>query len=309
MSEEPLASVVITTKNRWDELILAVESALAQSVPVEVLVMDDGSTDGTAEVIKTRFPSVRLERSETPRGYVVQRNRAARLVRSRIIFSIDDDAMFTSPHVVKQTLARFDNGRVGAVAIPYVEPRKSSTIYQQAPSSDGVFVSGWFIGTAHALRKDVFLRVGGYRDCLFHHGEEMDYSIRMLQAGYVIRLGHGDVIHHMESPRRDAERVDYFGRRNDVLFAWHNVPMPYLPVHMAGTTVNGIKTAWRVGRLSRKMIRGMLSGYADCWQRWKMREPVPPAIYRLHRLLRTSGPQLLSDIEAFLPTPATGHRG
>jgi GT2 family glycosyltransferase len=265
--------------------------------------MDDGSTDRTAEVIKTRFPSVRFERSETPRGTAAQRNRAARLVRSTIIFSIDDDAMFTSPNVVQQTLARFDNDRIGAVAIPYVEPRKSSAIYQQAPSSDGVFLSGWFNGTAHALRKDVFLKVGGYRECLFYYGEEMDYSIRMLQAGYVIRLGHGDVIHHMESPRRDAERRDYLSRRNDVLFAWHNVPMPYLPIHMAGTTVNGIRTAWRAGRISQKMIRGMFMGYADCWQRRKMREPVLPAIYRLQRLLLTSGPQLLPDIERFLPTP------
>ena len=44
----PVASVVITTRNRCDELVDAVRSALNQSVPVEVLVIDDGSTDGTA---------------------------------------------------------------------------------------------------------------------------------------------------------------------------------------------------------------------------------------------------------------------
>ena len=134
------------------------------------------------EIVRDRFPSVRLEHLEASLGYIVQRNRAARLAATDIIFSIDDDAVFTSPEIVLQTLARFDETRVGAVAIPYVEPRRSAAVYQSAPSAEGIFVSGWFIGTAHALRKDIFLRLGGYRECLVHQGEEMDYAIRMLQA-------------------------------------------------------------------------------------------------------------------------------
>src|SRR5437667_10630570 len=90
----PIASVVITTKNRRDELFDAVSSAISQSVPVEVLVIDDGSTDGTAEMVRTQFPSVRLEQSKMSLGYIVQRNRAAQLASGRFVFSIDDDAIF-----------------------------------------------------------------------------------------------------------------------------------------------------------------------------------------------------------------------
>ena len=67
----------------------------------------------------------------------------------------------------------------------------------------------------------------------------------------------------MESPQRDWGRMDYFGRRNDILFAWHNVPMPYLPIHAAGVTVKGIASAIRVRRF-RKMLQGLACGYADC---------------------------------------------
>jgi GT2 family glycosyltransferase len=280
--------------------VVAVRSALTQSVPVEVIVMDDGSSDRTAEVMRAEFPSVRFYRTETSQGYVAQRNRAAQLANAEIIFSIDDDAIFTSANVVLQTLVCFENSRVGAVAIPYVEPRKSPAVRQQAPSADEVFVTDWYIGTAHALRKDLFLALGGYREFLVHWGEEMDYAIRMLQAGYVVRLGHGDVIHHMESPKRDWGRMDYFGRRNDILFAWHNVPMPYLPVHLVGTTAKGIRTALQVRRL-RKMLSGIGRGYLTCCERWSMRKPVTVQVYKLHRLLRQKGPQLLSDIEGFLP--------
>src|SRR5215470_2415873 len=97
----PLASVVITTKNRCGELVDAVRSAVNQSVAVEVLVIDDGSTDGTAEVIRSEFPMVRVERSGTSLGCVVQRNRAAQLATGEVIFSIDDDAYFPSSHTVE----------------------------------------------------------------------------------------------------------------------------------------------------------------------------------------------------------------
>jgi glycosyltransferase involved in cell wall biosynthesis len=295
-----VASVVITTKDRCDELVQAVSSALKQSVAVEVLVIDDGSTDGTSNVIRTQFPSVRLERSNVSMGLIVQRNYAARLASGSIIFSIDDDAYFPSSETVAQTLREFDDPRIGAVAIPYIEPRKSPNMHQRAPESDGMFVTNSFIGTAHALRKDVFLLLNGYREHLFHQGEEPDLCVRMLQAGYVVRLGRADPIHHMESPRRDLSRMDYFGRRNDVLFAWQNVPMPYFPVHLAGTTLNGLMTAYRLRRF-KKMTAGLLRGYLDCFRFRRKRRPVSRAAYRLYRYLKKAGPRRLSEVEPVLP--------
>ena len=108
---------------------------------------------------------------------------------------------------------------------------------------------------------------------MFHQGEESDLSIRMLEAGYLTRLGSADPIHHMESPRRDLRRMDYYGRRNDILFAWHNVPMPYFPIHLLGTTLNGFASAVRARRFQ-KMLEGMARGYVDCF-RWRTkRRPV-----------------------------------
>jgi GT2 family glycosyltransferase len=300
MSGLKSATVVITTRNRKDELRNAIKSALAQTVPVEILVIDDGSIDGTAEMVCREFPSVRLERSENSLGYISQRNRGAQWASSNTIFSLDDDAIFTSPHTVAQTLAEFDHPRVGAVAIPYVEPRKSAIMHQKAPSRDELFITDRFIGTAHALRKDVFLKLGGYREHFFHQGEESDYSIRMMEAGYLVRLGNADPIHHMESPRRDLRRMDYYGHRNNVLFAWHNVPMPHFPIHLLGTTLNGFALAFRTLRFQ-KMLQGIVRGYIDCFRWWKKRRPVSQEVYRLHRLLKKQGPQLLSDIERSLP--------
>ena len=297
--DQPLATVVITTRNRRDELRSAIASALAQTVPVEILVIDDGSCDGSPEMVNLEFPSVRLERSVVSRGCVAQRNRAAKLAKGQVIFSIDDDAIFVSPCTVEQTLSEFDDNRIGAVAIPYIEPRKSALVRQQVPANEGIFVTDSFIGTAHAVRRDLFLQVGGYRDCLVHQGEEMDFCLRLLEAGYVVRMGRGDPINHLESPRRDFRRMDFYGRRNDILFVWHNVPIQYLLLHAIATSINGIVSGIRVGRIL-SMLRGTLSGYANCVKRWKDRKPVDPTIYRLSRRLKKRGPQSLESVVRLL---------
>jgi GT2 family glycosyltransferase len=165
-----------------------------------------------------------------------------------------------------------------------------------------VYLTDCFIGTAHAVRRDLFLRLGGYRSDLFHQGEERDYCVRMLDAGHVVRLGRADPIHHFESPKRDTRRMDLYGRRNDVLFAWRNVPWPSLPVHLLATTLNGLKAGVRVRRPAR-MVHGLWMGYAEIARQRFRRSPVSVATYRLTRqLLR--GPVLLDEIEPYLPTVA-----
>lgn len=296
----PLATCVITTKNRKAELKGAVESALAQSVPVEVLVVDDGSTDGTPELIREQFPGVRLIRIEQSQGYIVQRNRGAQLARAPVIFSIDDDAAFSTPQTVEQTLSEFEHPRVGAVAIPFINVRQDDIVRQRAPDDAHDWVTNSYVGTAHALRRDVFLSLGGYREHLIHQGEESDFCLRLLARGYVVTLGRADPIHHFESPRRDFRRMDLYGRRNDVLFAWHNVPMPALVPHLLATTANGVAFGLRCRRVGR-MIRGLASGYVAALRHARDRRPVSGKVYRLARELKTRGATPLADVEDRLP--------
>ncbi len=290
----PIATIVITTKNRKEELRRALQSALAQNGAIEVLVIDDGSDDGTADMVRTDFPQVRLERSEISCGLIVQRNRAALLAAAPIIFSIDDDAAFSSPLVVEQTLLEFDDPRIGAVAIPYREPNKANCVMQQAPSRDGIWVANSFIGTAHAVRRDVFLQLGGYREALFHQGEEGDFCIRMLERGYFVRTGNADVIYHYESPRRDFRRMDYYGPRNSVLYVWQNVPMPMMPIHLLATSVKCILWSLEPKRLLVR-LRGLTAGYFALGR--SKRLPVSRTAYRLVRNLSRRGPLRLREVE------------
>ena len=121
----------------------------------------------------------------------------------------------------------------------------------------------------------------------------------MLNTGYVTRLGRADMIHHMESPQRDFRRMDFYGRRNDILFAWQNVPAPYFTAHLLGATWNGLRFALRCGRL-REQFRGIVAGYSEIACRKHKRQRVTPAAYRLQRTLQKRGPFQLNEIEAEL---------
>ena len=295
----PPATVVITTKNRVEDLRQAVASALAQSVSPEVIVVDDGSTDGTSEAMSREFPEVRVHREDQSRGYIAQRNRGARLAKSPIIFSIDDDAVFSSARVVEQTLREFDHPRVGAVAIPFIDVNRSPEIKQRAPAAEDVFVGYSFIGTAHALRRELFLQLGGYRELLIHQGEEEDYCARMLAAGFVTRLGTADPIHHFESPRRNWTRMDYYGSRNKILYSWWNVPLPFFPGHLAMTTAKTLTYCLHPGRFVTR-LRGVLAGWSLGMSGRLGRHPVSPSTYRLSRALKRRGATPIAEIEGSL---------
>jgi glycosyltransferase involved in cell wall biosynthesis len=295
-------SVVIITRNRAESLRRTIESTVSQSTLDEVIVIDDASTDETYEMISSEYPEVRLYRSIEPRGCVVQRNWAAKIALGDIIVSIDDDAEFSSPRVIEQVVSEFCNHRIGAIAIPYTEPNKGNVVFQKAPDTNDVWVTDSFRGTAYALNRSLFLELGGYREHLIHQGEELDLCIRMLQAGRVTRLGRSDLIYHYESQTRDTRRIDYYGRRNDILFVGHNVPLHVLPTHLAATTLNGFRTTLRAVYPG-QMLLGTLAGYGGLFGYWNQRRPVSVQTYRLHRRLKTKGPLRLRDIDRMLPSP------
>ncbi len=182
---------------------------------------------------------------------------------AKYIVSIDDDAEFTTPSIVSQTLGDFDHPRIAAVSIPHKDIRVSPLFKTPAPPGPGRWVVPFFIGTAHALRREVFLQMGGYRASLVHNTEERDFCVRLMNFGCVARLGTADAIHHYISPVRDTWRARMFERRNDICnILLEIVPFPHLLWQLPGTVIKW--TALRpetplplrdLGRLWKGMVR------------------------------------------------------
>jgi GT2 family glycosyltransferase len=300
----PRATVIIPTKNRGDLLLGAIRSALDQTVPIEVLVMDDGSTDGTAQRVRQAFPDIAVHREETSRGPTWQRNRGAELAAAPFLVTLDDDCLFNSPDTLSQALAEFDFPRVGAVTLPFINIHQDTLVRSVAPDRDGVYCAADYYGGMVAFKREAYRAVGGYRSWYFMHVEEPDLAIRLLSAGYVVRLGTSDPIHHHESPLRNRTRLYELGPRNHVLFAWQNVPMPHLLVHLPATIAGTIWYAAKVGHPLHG-LRGAIRGIGASLSHPGWRSPVSPAIYKLHRQLKRRGGVPLEEIEPCLP-PLSG---
>jgi len=290
----PDASVVITTRNRCDEVLVAVESCFAQDCKVEVLVYDDCSDDGTAVAVKSAFPETRVVTFPGRVGYIVNRNRGFRDARAPVVFSLDDDAYFSEPDIVSRTLDMFDRDpSVAAVAIPYIEPLKrlslSSLRYSRKSLDPGADIRS-YIGCAHAIRIDAALAAGGYRDFFVHQHEERDLCLRLRDAGGRVVYGDSAPIVHMVSPKRSSARVMLYGGRNQILCETLNVPFPDLLVRLVRVPIGMISYRFQWSTLPIK-LQSLGAGLMETVRRWHERKPVRRATFRAYRALPGHGPE------------------
>ena len=299
----PTVTVAIITRDRKDELRNAVRSALEQAGSIEVLVLDDRSRDGTSEMLRDEFPAVRVARFDDDADVAARRNDAAQLAHGEVIVSIDDDAVFSTADIVAETLRDFDDPRIGAVAIPYIDIGVSPDVRQQAPEPTERWVSTIFRATAYAIRRDVLLEVGGYTPEIRQFGEEWDLSLKMLDAGYVIRLGRSEPIHHRTSPKRDYRRMDVYCRRNELLICWMYFPLPWTLPYMAFFALRGLQHGTRLGRPWNSVL-GVGAGMRSCVAARDRRRPIRRAAFALDQrsrsLIRAGTALRLSDVEAAL---------
>jgi glycosyltransferase involved in cell wall biosynthesis len=293
------ATIIFSTCNRKDTMRVALQAARRQTVATRIIVMDDASEDGTGDMMRSEFADVVYCRSADRRGPCFQRNRGIEMAQTEIVFPLDDDSILHSPRTLEQTLQDFTDERIGAVAIPFVNILQSPAVLCSPPERDRTYIVHAFVAAAHALRKSVLSTVGGYRESLFYMGEEGDLCLRMLEKGYVVRLGRADPIHHLQPPGRVSFAADFYGRRNDILFAYTYAPSPLLPLYLLGTTARGITFALRLRR-AKTMIGGLMHGYRHAARRAVRRSPVDRACFRTYRRLKKVGHIELESLQAYL---------
>lgn len=293
----PRVSVVVVTRNRKSELLRAVASCLAQSEQPEVLVIDDGSTDGSAAAVAAAFPSVQVRSFEDAQGYIVRRNQGFSDARAPIVVSLDDDAVLTDERTLQVTLADFSHARIAAVAMPVLDVGLPPGPFSEpAPFGSDVVVPR-LKGAAFAIRKDCFDAAGGFSELYVHQGEENELCLRLFSLGYVVKLGSAPPVLHRPSLVRDLDRMDYYGRRNDLLFGWLALPAPALPVHLARCALRTARLIGRQRRL-RSHLRGTLAGITSGARYRGERRPVSRDAARLDRVLLTRKRAPLDEVLA-----------
>lgn len=287
-------SLCIATHNRVDDLVRLLESALLQEPPVPIIVYDDASVDGTAAVVKRRFPTVKLIEGKTNVGVVAGRNICLREAETPYVMILDDDAYFASVRTVHQTLHDFVDPSIAAVAVPFVE---GGVMMQGSEPGAEVELARSFIGAAHCLRRDAVLACGGLRESYRFYCEEPDIAIRLLAAGMVVRHGTADAVVHC--PNADRNPMERRRKRwlSELRFKWINAPFlllaPILAAHVRTLVIHnrrfgGMKAALSLGFSSAKVVAGS----------WHERSGVSLPIYRVWLRLANQPRLRMSELDA-----------
>lgn len=179
----PLVSVVVATYNMGHYLPNAVRSALAQTYPkLEVIVVDDGSTDDTSAVVQPLLADPRVRYVPKPNGgQASAKNRGIQEARGEFVAFLDSDDAWEPDKLALQIPLFLASPRVGVVYARYVEMDEQGRLGQVSTNEfhrgqvSGPMLVFNFIGfSTSVVRRECFSRLGVFRDDL---GMGIDYEL------------------------------------------------------------------------------------------------------------------------------------
>lgn len=277
-----LVTIAILTWNRLSEVERAVRSALAQTYkPIEVLVVDSASSDGTADALEQRYPTVKVYRLHRNFGCPEGRNIAFANAKGDYIFCLDDDG-WLPPDTVEHCVELFSkDAAVGVVTCRILAPGEQPSV-MGAQKTVHVFNGG-----ASMIRRAVLERAGYYPSDFVRQAEESDLALRVLDAGFKLVYTDGAVMFHAPSTiNRDRGRFMYYGCRNELftvvrLYPWYLVP--FFVVQKCGTwLIAGARELHVI-----PVLHAMLSALVRLPELLSLRKPVRLAAIKQSYRLRT----------------------
>lgn len=253
-------TIVITTKNRWGDLLetlRVLETLGLQACPI--IVIDDGSDSLAPEPVLRHLGKHRLIRFDHSEGLVAQRNRLGALAATDYMLSIDDDSAPLSVNGLNEVINRMDSDQaIGAVALPVIFGSRGEPTVNRPKWSE----TRSYIGCGHIIRVRTFLEMGGYWSKLIYWGEERDYSLRLVAAGYKVVQSPQPVIHHrIAAAGRSSVRLCYFRGRNTLLIWYYNAPKVLVPWILLRSIIGILGTHLRDRQLFLAAGRGMLDAF------------------------------------------------
>jgi N-acetylglucosaminyl-diphospho-decaprenol L-rhamnosyltransferase len=197
----------------------------------EVIVVDNGSEDGTAAALAAEFPRIRLVANPDNRGFTRANNQGLALSRGRYVFFLNPDTR-VAPDALRLLLEFMDGHPAAGVAGPQLRygdgslqssrrrfPTLGTALFESTPltwhlspqhnrwarryhlddcpaGSEPQTVD-WLVGAALFVRRDALEQVGGFDEGYFMYSEELDWCRRASAAGWqVVYVPAAKVIHY-----------------------------------------------------------------------------------------------------------------
>lgn len=269
--QERRVTVVVLTHNRRDTVLATLDRLRALPEAPPVIVVDNASTDGTAEAVARRHPGVTLLRLPHNRG-AAGRNAGVERAATPYVACCDDDCHW-EPGAMPRAADLLDRyPRLGAVAARLLvgddgreDPTCAVMAHSPLPATSlpGPALIGFMAG-AVVLRRRAFLEVGGYEPRLFLGGEERLIGLDLAARGWRMSYVADVVARHHPSALRDAPARRRLLVRNRIWIAWLRLPWR----SAAWETLLALREAAAHGQLLR-VAGEALAGLP--WSLWRRR--------------------------------------
>jgi GT2 family glycosyltransferase len=225
--------VVVITHERRDEALEAVARLTDLPERPPIVLVDNGSTDGTAAAVRDKFPDVDVLALDYNAGAVGRNLGVDRLDTPYVAFC--DDDTWWEPGSLAAAVRALDahpllavvNARIlaepGSREDPIVAELRDSPV--TGPDWLPGPALGSFLAGASVVRKEAFVRAGGFSERLWLGGEEELLATELLSAGWELCYLEGLTVHHAASLVRDTVRRRRNGLRNTLWFTWLRRPI------------------------------------------------------------------------------------
>ncbi len=229
------ASIIIVTYNSRDYLKPCLDSVLAELAAAdEVIVVDNASTDGSAEFVAEQYPEVRLIRNENT-GYAGGNNRGAEIASGDYLVFLNPDTI-VMPGALSALVASLTTSQEYALSTacivfmdrPEVINTCGNTIHYTGltycrgagrPVGDYAMPAevDAVSGAAFAIRREVFEQLGGFDERFFMYVEDTDLSLRARLAGYRCLYVPDAVVKHDYRPAYSPNKAFYLERNRHLM--------------------------------------------------------------------------------------------
>ena len=185
--------VVIVTYNGMQWIERCIGSVMSSSVPADIFVCDNGSTDGTADFIESRYPSVCLVRSEENLGFARANDLGFRHALEGgydFVYLLNQDA-WVLPDTFSRLMDAFGSGNWGLLSPlqmrpDTVTPDKRFKRHYHGPMTptDKVFPVRFVMAAHWMISSDCLLKTGFFSPAFSHYGEDNNYCDRVRFHGF-----------------------------------------------------------------------------------------------------------------------------
>jgi GT2 family glycosyltransferase len=283
-SDLPLLSIIIPNWNGARHLPICLNALRRQTYPrLEVIVVDNASTDESPDLVQRDYPEAKLIRLDTNHGLTGGVNRGIQVARGEVIAPLNNDteaAFGWAEALVTALLAHPDAGMAASKMLLF-DRRDTLHSAGDAYGVDGIPVNRgvWQLdqrqfdgdeyvwggcGGAVAYRRTMLDDIGLFDEDLFMYCEDVDLNWRAQLAGYRCVFAPQAVVYHHLSATGGGEIASFYTGRNTVWVLVKNYPGELLRRHWRAVVAAQLRItgaalkAWR-GQAARARLRGQLA--------------------------------------------------